>query len=170
MTKSALRALTVALLTLAASRVRADEVPANTVRIGIYAVFYHAKADDISGPYVPAGVNLSVKNVQTLYLAYLRRLSTHFTVELALGWPPLTKTYGKGVVQTIYDLPGNSAIKITTARYLTPDGRDIDKRGIEPNIRVPMDPKIVGLQGKDVQLQAAVDYLRKQIALDTRNP
>ncbi|HXM19274.1 MAG TPA: S41 family peptidase [Candidatus Tumulicola sp.] len=81
-----------------------------------------------------------------------------------------TKTYGKGVVQTIYDLPGNSAIKITTARYLTPDGRDIDKRGIEPNIRVPMDPKIVGLQGKDVQLQAAVDYLRKQIALDTRNP
>ncbi len=79
------------------------------------------------------------------------------------------KTYGKGVVQTIYDLPGSSAIKVTTARYLTPNGRDIDKRGIEPNIKVAMDPRIVGIQDKDVQLKAAVDYLRKQIALASRN-
>ncbi len=67
-----------------------------------------------------------------------------------------TKTFGKGVVQTIYDLPGGSAIKVTTQRYVTPNGRDINKKGIEPNIVVPMDYRDVGLSGKDVQLQAAL--------------
>ncbi len=79
------------------------------------------------------------------------------------------KTYGKGVVQTIYDLPGSSAVKITTARYVTPNGRDINKKGIEPNIVVPMDPKIVGLDAKDTQLKAALDYLRKQMVLSAKN-
>jgi carboxyl-terminal processing protease len=80
------------------------------------------------------------------------------------------RTYGKGVVQTIYDLPGSSAVKITTARYVTPNGRDINKRGIDPNITVPMDPKIVGLDSKDVQLKAALEYVHKQIALSAKNP
>lgn len=79
------------------------------------------------------------------------------------------RTYGKGVVQTIYDLPGSSAVKITTARYVTPNGRDINKRGIDPNITVPMDPKTVGLDAKDVQLRAALDYVHKQIALSAKN-
>ncbi len=45
-----------------------------------------------------------------------------------------TKTFGKGVVQTIYPLPDGSAIKITTARYLTPHNRDINHLGIDPDI------------------------------------
>jgi carboxyl-terminal processing protease len=80
-----------------------------------------------------------------------------------------TRTYGKGVVQTIYDLPGSSAVKITTARYVTPNGRDINKKGIDPNIVVPMDPKIVGIDAKDVQLKAALEYLHKQIALSAKS-
>jgi outer membrane protein len=119
MTKSALCALTAALLTLPAWQVRADEIPANTVRIGIYSVFYHASADDISGPYVPPGVNLNVKNVETLYLAYLRRLSTHFTAELTLGWPPLTKTYGKGPA-ALGSAPYNGQ-EISSARWFAPN-------------------------------------------------
>jgi carboxyl-terminal processing protease len=79
------------------------------------------------------------------------------------------RTYGKGVVQTIYDLPGSSAVKITTARYVTPNGRDINKKGIDPNIVVPMDPKTVGLDAKDTQLKAALDYVHKQIALSAKN-
>jgi carboxyl-terminal processing protease len=75
------------------------------------------------------------------------------------------KTFGKGVVQTIFDLPGESAIKITTARYVTPAGRDINKKGIEPNVVVPMDPRLVGIPGKDVQLQSALDAVQKQLAL-----
>jgi carboxyl-terminal processing protease len=75
------------------------------------------------------------------------------------------KTFGKGVVQTIYDLPGGSAIKITTARYVTPAGRDINKIGIEPNIVVPMNPRLVGLTSQDVQLRAALQNVEKQLAL-----
>jgi carboxyl-terminal processing protease len=75
------------------------------------------------------------------------------------------KTFGKGVVQTIYDLPGQSAIKITTARYVTPAGRDINKKGIVPNSVVPMDPRLVGIPAKDVQLRAALQNIERQIAL-----
>lgn len=75
------------------------------------------------------------------------------------------KTFGKGVVQTIYDLPGQSAIKITTARYVTPAGRDINKKGIVPNSIVPMDPRLVGIPARDVQLRAALQTIERQIAL-----
>ena len=118
MTRFALRALPVALLTLTASLARADQIPNNTVRIGEYWVFYHVSADDISGPYVPPGLNLNVKNVHTPYLAYLRRLSTHFTAELAFGIPPLTKTYGKGPA-TVGSVPYNGQY-ISSARWFAP--------------------------------------------------
>jgi len=48
-----------------------------------------------------------------------------------------TKTFGKGVVQSLYDLPDGGALKITTARYVTPAGRDIQHRGIIPDVVVP---------------------------------
>lgn len=55
-----------------------------------------------------------------------------------------TKTFGKGVVQSIYNLPDHSALKITTARYVTPLGRDINKKGITPDVTIP-DPTTSGL-------------------------
>ena len=118
MTKFALRALPIALLVLTSSIARADQIPNNTVRIGEYWVFYHVYADNLSGPFVPPGLNLSVKDVQTPYLAYLRRLSAHFTAELAFGIPPLTKTYGKGPA-TIGSVPYNGQY-ISSARWLAP--------------------------------------------------
>jgi carboxyl-terminal processing protease len=45
------------------------------------------------------------------------------------------KTFGKGSVQTIQDLSAGGALKLTTARYYTPDGRSIQASGIEPDIR-----------------------------------
>jgi carboxyl-terminal processing protease len=51
-----------------------------------------------------------------------------------------TRTFGKGVVQSIFPLPDQGAMKITTARYLTPAGRDIQHHGIEPNVVVNQDP------------------------------
>jgi carboxyl-terminal processing protease len=47
-----------------------------------------------------------------------------------------TQTFGKGSVQSVIPLPGNSAIKLTTARYYTPDGRSIQAKGIVPDIVV----------------------------------
>src|SRR6202522_3203991 len=75
---------------------RADEDVNNAVRLGLYAVFYHTSADDLSGPYVPPGVNLKEQNLQTLYFGYVRRLWWHFDAEFVLGYPPLSKTIGEG--------------------------------------------------------------------------
>lgn len=51
-----------------------------------------------------------------------------------------TKSYGKASVQTIQELSDGSALKLTTARYYTPFGRDIHTRGIEPDIEIKRDP------------------------------
>lgn len=47
-----------------------------------------------------------------------------------------TKSFGKGSVQTVIPLPGNGAMRLTTARYYTPSGRSIQATGIEPDIIV----------------------------------
>jgi carboxyl-terminal processing protease len=75
------------------------------------------------------------------------------------------KTYGKGVVQTIHPLPDGSAVKITSARYLTPRGRDINLIGIQPDmvIEEPTTSKL-GNPATDPQLQSAITYLQGKIA------
>jgi carboxyl-terminal processing protease len=47
-----------------------------------------------------------------------------------------TPSFGKGSVQSVIPLPGNTAIKLTTARYYTPEGRSIQAKGIVPDIVV----------------------------------
>ena len=76
-----------------------------------------------------------------------------------------TRTFGKGVVQTIYPMPDGSAVKITTARYLTPKGRDINSIGITPDIVVPdVKPNDLGNPQTDTQLQRAASYVESKIA------
>ncbi len=67
-----------------------------------------------------------------------------------------TKTYGKGVVQSLYYISDGSALKITTARYVTPLGRDIHHRGIVPDVVIPqrVDQPIIDT-ASDRQLAAA---------------
>lgn len=48
------------------------------------------------------------------------------------------KSFGKGSVQDLIDLPGGGALKITIAKWLTPNGKSIDKQGIEPDVKVEM--------------------------------
>ncbi len=66
-----------------------------------------------------------------------------------------TRTYGKGVVQEINRLPSGAALHITVSRYLTPNGSDINKVGIAPDILV---------ENKDDQLKIAVSCLKEKIA------
>jgi carboxyl-terminal processing protease len=47
-----------------------------------------------------------------------------------------TRSFGKGSVQTIFDVPGGGSIKLTTARYYTPSGVSIQAKGIDPDIIV----------------------------------
>ncbi|MGD8863195.1 MAG: S41 family peptidase [Myxococcales bacterium] len=52
-----------------------------------------------------------------------------------------TRTFGKGSVQNVMELPDHSALKLTTALYFTPSGRSIQAHGIEPDVRVEqLDP------------------------------
>ncbi len=75
------------------------------------------------------------------------------------------KTFGKGVMQTLTPLPDGAAIKITTAHYLTPSRRDINLRGIDPDVRVDENRDAhFGEIAKDAQLRAAISLLQKKIA------
>ncbi len=75
-----------------------------------------------------------------------------------------TRTFGKGVVQTIYPLGDGSALKITTARYLTPHNRDINHLGITPDIAVNenVNPRF-GDPSRDAQLERALDFLQSRL-------
>ncbi len=95
-----------------------DGQPNNSLRAGAYVVFLHTKADDLSGPYVPPGANLNTQDFQTLYFAYVRRLSSKFDLELATGWPPLTKTEGKGPA-TLGSVAYNGQV-LATSRWVAP--------------------------------------------------
>lgn len=73
-----------------------------------------------------------------------------------------TKTFGKGVVQGIFSMPNGGALKITTQRYVTPAGRDIQHKGIQPNIVVDQNPAPDLIDTpKDKQLQAAKAFLER---------
>jgi carboxyl-terminal processing protease len=72
-----------------------------------------------------------------------------------------TTSHGKGSVQAIYPLPGGYAIRITTAYYVTPLGRQLQSAGIEPDIVV---------DAKDQQLEAAVDLLLKHAPSVPKSP
>lgn len=73
-----------------------------------------------------------------------------------------TKTYGKGVIQTLTKLSDGSGIKMTTAEYCTPSGNSINKIGIEPNITVELPENIKELTDEnDTQLQRAIQELKK---------
>jgi len=95
-----------------------------------------------------------------------------------------SKTYGKASVQSVIPLQDGSAVKLTTAKYFTPDGRGIHGIGIEPDITVELEePKeetvekekldevkavnmkdaLVDLE-RDNQLKAAVDKMKELIA------
>jgi carboxyl-terminal processing protease len=88
-----------------------------------------------------------------------------------------TKSFGKGSVQSVVDLPGGAAFKLTTALYYTPNGRSIQDKGIVPDIELPetknkkeeakLPPAAVHKlpvtengQIKDLQLTRALDVLR----------
>ena len=64
------------------------------------------------------------------------------------------KTYGKGSVQRPIDLADGSVLKVTEARWYTPHGKNIDKSGIEPDIKVEMTAGAAD-NGRDPQLEKA---------------
>jgi carboxyl-terminal processing protease len=68
-----------------------------------------------------------------------------------------TRSYGKGTVQVVEELYDGSVLKMTVAEWLTPDGNNISKNGIEPNMVVEDE----NTDGKDIQLEKAKELLKQ---------
>lgn len=69
------------------------------------------------------------------------------------------KSYGKGSVQELIDLPGDTSVKITVARWLTPSGEQINQKGISPNIEVDLSEEDYN-NNRDPQLDKALELLK----------
>ena len=68
-------------------------------------------------------------------------------------------TFGKGIVQSLMELPDGTALKLTTSKYYTPDGKNIHKTGIEPDVTVEMEISAK----KDVQYIEGMRLLKQKI-------
>jgi carboxyl-terminal processing protease len=71
-----------------------------------------------------------------------------------------TKTFGKGSVQELLSLTSNTNLKVTVARWLTPNGHNISKEGIAPDYEVKIEEKDI-TEGKDPQMEKALEIIRK---------
>ncbi|MFE4107550.1 carboxyl-terminal processing protease CtpA [Almyronema epifaneia] len=70
-------------------------------------------------------------------------------------------TFGKGLIQSLFDLSDGSGLAVTVAKYETPNHSDINKLGIQPNYKVPLEPiaREQVATAADTQYQAAIDIL-----------
>lgn len=93
------------------------------------------------------------------------------------------RTFGKGVIQSVVDLPMKSGAAITTAKYLTPNGRDIHGKGLTPDVVVgeseeTLRAKLKGRPDAEIeqrveqmradQLLKAIELLKKKLQRSTR--
>ena len=71
------------------------------------------------------------------------------------------KTFGKGLIQSLFDLSDGAGLAVTVAKYETPSHKDINKLGIVPDQVVPLDPITLDQIGtpSDRQYQAAIDAI-----------
>ncbi|MBM7853663.1 carboxyl-terminal processing protease [Desulfohalotomaculum tongense] len=106
------------------------------------------------------GLNLPLVVLQNQHTASAAEILAGAIKDHHLGTLVGTTSFGKGVVQTVFPLDNGAGIKLTTARYLTPDKHDINKKGIEPDITVEQ-PRGAA---KDLQLQKALDLMKEQLA------
>lgn len=70
-----------------------------------------------------------------------------------------TQTFGKGLVQSVIELRDNTAFKLTTSQYFTPDGTNIHSVGIEPDIVIEPSED----ETQDVQLEKAIEVIKSSV-------
>lgn len=73
-----------------------------------------------------------------------------------------TKSFGKGSVQRVEKLPAGAELKVTVARWYTPAGKNIDKQGIEPDVKLENTDADVAA-GRDAQKDRAYELLRQKL-------
>jgi carboxyl-terminal processing protease len=72
------------------------------------------------------------------------------------------KSFGKGSVQQVENLPDGSELKVTIARWFTPAGKNIDKQGISPDVEVQPQDTDSAATGQDTQKSKAFEVLQSK--------
>ncbi len=77
------------------------------------------------------------------------------------------RTFGKGLIQSLFNLSDGSGLAVTIAKYETPDHHDINRQGIQPDVVVPSEPltRAQIATPDDLQYQTAVDLLTHHAVL-----
>jgi carboxyl-terminal processing protease len=79
-----------------------------------------------------------------------------------------TQTFGKGSVQTIMPLGNNTAIKLTTARYFTPNGRSIQAKGITPDVIIEEPGATLAARIREADLQRHLESSEDKATRDAK--
>jgi carboxyl-terminal processing protease len=79
-------------------------------------------------------------------------------------------TFGKGTVQTIQPLSNGGGLRLTIAKWFTPDRNSISGVGITPDIRVSIPEDFEFERDGDIQLQAAVEFIAEEAGIELINP
>lgn len=172
-------------ITAALNRLQGDGAKAYVLDLRYNGGGYLNAAIDVSSKFIPNGPIVTVRSragqsteydaekdaiaprplvvLVNAYTASAAEITAGAIEDSGVGTVIGTKTQGKGVVQTIFPLRDGSAVKITTARYYTPNGHDINTVGIQPQLQadVPNGTKIrPGYPDEDPQLNTAITFLR----------
>uniref|UniRef100_I5AVY3 C-terminal processing peptidase n=1 Tax=Eubacterium cellulosolvens (strain ATCC 43171 / JCM 9499 / 6) TaxID=633697 RepID=I5AVY3_EUBC6 len=116
----------------------------------------HEKHRDCKGKTpieIPVAVLVNEKS------ASAAEMFTGAVQDYKVGYVIGTNTYGKGIEQDSYLLSDGSVVKFTVTRYYTPNHNDVNGTGITPDLKV----KASKDKDKDAQLDAGIDYLKKQL-------
>ena len=73
------------------------------------------------------------------------------------------KTFGKGIVQSVFDLNDGTAVKLTVSDYYTPNGYNIHGIGIEPDVEVELDIEKAQRDKIDNQKEKAIEVMKELI-------
>jgi carboxyl-terminal processing protease len=74
-----------------------------------------------------------------------------------------SETFGKGVVQLVYDLVDGSQLRVTSSAWFTPEDHAIHNAGLSPDLEVEL---AFDISGDDLILQEALDYLNEEVLSD----
>ncbi len=136
------------------------------------------EAIDVASIFIPSGEIVSTKGLHSPEQVYDATGGAYANVPLYVLTDPYTAsaseivsgalqddkratlvgetTFGKGLVQSLEPLSNGGALKVTTAVYLTPKGRDINKKGIAPDVVAPDNPNTPNV---DETVQAALGLI-----------
>lgn len=103
------------------------------------------------------GMNMDLVLLINNYSASASEVLAGAVKDRACGTLVGEKTYGKGLVQGVFEMTDGTAMKVTIAKYYTPSGVCIDGMGIEPDVVIEDNPKTT----KDEQLMKALEILKK---------